>query len=167
MKIGKEIALEVRKCNIEICDEYYKNMMSFSNYAQLASMYFKGSDWSMENDFPRIDILRKHKGCLLPYGMVTDVSEAYSNTRYLAVFGESEVNLIYKDYSVGQVIIRHESKASVKAYGNSKVFINVLDNAQVVIDCEDEASVTVYDYGKNTKIKTQGNVKIILSKWEK
>lgn len=167
MKIGKEIALELRKAKIEICDEYYHTMMSFSNYGQLAGMYFRGSDWSMENDFPRIELLRKHKGGLLSVGMVTDVSENYSNQRYLAVFGESKVTLKYNAFSVGDVIIRHNSKAVVEASGNTFLIINILDNADVEINCTDDAKVSVYDYGKNTKIKTSGNVKIVLSKWQK
>lgn len=167
MRIGKEIALELRKAKIEICDEFYQNMMTFSNYRQLASMYFRGSDWSMENDFPNIEILKKHKGGLLPCGLVTDVSETYSNQRYLAVFGESNVTLKYDAFSVGDVIIRHNSKAVIEASGNTFLIINILDNAEVEINCSDDAKVAVYDYGQNTKVNTVGNVKIVPSKWQK
>ncbi|TDX83993.1 hypothetical protein [Epilithonimonas xixisoli] len=167
MRIGKEITLELRKAKIEICEEFYQNMMTFSNYAQLATMYFKGSDWSMENDFPRLELLRKHKVGLLSVGMVTDVKETYNNIRYLAVFGDSEVNINYSGYSVAQVIIRHNSKVKIIVKDESKIQINILDNAEIEIDCQDNAVVSVYDYGKNTKIKTSGNIKITPSKWQK
>lgn len=167
MRIGKEIALELRKCKIEICDEYYQNMITFTNYAQLAAMYFRGSDWSMENDFPRIDILKKHQGGLLPYGMITDGSGTYSNQKYLAVFGDSDLSLKYDAFSVGNIIIRHNSKATIEASGNAFLIINIIDNAEVEINCTDDAKISVFDYGQNTKIKTSGNVKIVPSKWQK
>lgn len=167
MRIGKEIALELRKSKIEICDEFYQNMMTFSNYGQLALMYFRGSDWSMQNDFPGLSLLRKHKGGLALCGMVTDSTETFGNKRYLAVFGDSNVALKYDAFSVGEIIIRHNSKATIVASGNAFLIINVLDGAQVEISCTDDAKVSVYDYGQNTKIKYNGNVKIVPSKWQK
>ena len=168
MRIGKEIALELRKNKIEICDQYYQNMMSFSNYAQLASMYFRGSDWSMENDFPRLDILRKHKGGLITCGMVTDVSETYSNKRYLAVFGDSDVELNYDGFSVSELIIRHQSKARIKASQNAILSINIIDNADIHIDCEDEAQVNVYQYSNDATVTFYGGkVKVIKSEFKK
>jgi len=166
MKIGQEIALELRKSKIEICDEYYQNMMTFSSYAQLAMMYFKGSDWSMENDFPTVDILRKHKEGLLPCGMMTDVSETYSNRRYLAILGNSNSVLKYDAFSVAEIIIRHNSKVLIQASGNAFLVINIMDNAEIEIECIEDAKVSVYDYGQNTKIISEGNVKIIPSKWQ-
>jgi hypothetical protein len=167
MKIGKEIAIELRKSNIKICEEYLKNMMTFSNYGQLASMYFKGSDWSMENDFPNIKLLRKHRIGLLHYGMMTDVTETYYNIRYLGIFGKSDANLFYNAFSVANIIIRHSSKAIIKASGNAIIQVNVLDNAELEIECLENAKVSVYDYGKNTKVTASGNVKIELREWEK
>lgn len=168
MRIGKEIALQLRKAKIEICNEFYQNMMSFSNYAQLATMYFRGSDWSMENDFPNINILRKHKGGLLPCGMLTDVSGTYSNQRYLGVFGDSDVNLNYDQYSVAQIIIRHNTKAKIVVKDESKIQINLLDKADVHIDCEDEAQVNVYQYSNDATVTFYGGkVKVIKSEFKK
>lgn len=167
MKIGKEIALEIERLNIYLCPEFTSQMITFSNYTQLANMYFKGSDWSMENDFPRLDILRKHKLGLIPCGLLTDVSSEYSNVRYLGVFGNSNVVLNYDKFSVAQCIIRHNSKAKIYIKDYSKIQINILDNADVEVICSEEGSASVFVYGQNVKIKVSGNVKIVPSKWER
>lgn len=157
MKIGKEIALKIKKQKINICDEWISNMNTFSNYSQLATMYFKGSDWSMENDFPNLEILRKHRGALLPYGMMTDVKESIFNKRYLAVFGDSNVKLKYTGFAVGELIIRHKSIANIEVIDNAYLVINILDEAMVKIDCKDDAKVIVYNYC-SSKIESTGNV---------
>lgn len=164
MKIGKEIALEAKKNNL--CQAWFKEMMTITNYSKLAEMYFKGDDWAMEKDFPNLSLLRAHKGGIEPYGLITDSTSKLANVLNLAVFGKSKVELEYSGYSVCKLIIRHDSEAIVIAKDNAILYINILDNAFVKIECTDNAKVVVFDYGKNTQVESKGNVEVKSSKFK-
>jgi len=167
MKVGEEILSEINKREIFLCDEWADLMSKITNYSQLSIMYFKGDDWSMKNDFPNIEVLRKHKDALLPYGMKTDIKERLSNIERLAIFGDSDVELEYGGYDVAKLIIRHNSKAKIKVKGNAILSVNILDNSQVEVDSFEESKTTVYNYSENSKITASGNVKIKKRSWEK
>ena len=165
MNIGKEIAIEAKKYGL--CAEWYRKMLSVTTYKQLAEMYFDGDDWSMEKDFPSLSILRKHKGAILPYGLVVDSTEKFENNFRIAFFGTSESEIYYSDYAVGNVIVRHQSKVKIKASGSSKVFINLIDEARVEVEATENAEVIIYNYGQRTNYSNKGNVQVKKSSWER
>ena len=165
MNIGKEIALEAKKYGL--CAEWYKKMLAVTTYKQLAEMYFDGDDWSMEKDFPSLSILRKHKGAILHYGLVVDSTEKFENNFRIVFFGNSETEISYSDYAVGNVIVRHQSKVKIKASGSSKVFVNLIDEARVEIEATENAEVIVYNYGQQTNYSNKGNVIVKRTSWER
>ena len=165
MDIGKEIALEAKKFGL--CAEWYKRMLAVTNYQQLAQMYFDGDDWSMEKDFPGLELLRKHKGALFQEGMIVDSKEKFENNFRIAFFGNCDSEITYSDYSVGNVIVRHQSKVKIIAKENSKVFVNVMDNAEICVIATQNAEVIIYNYGQNVKYKNEGNVTIKRKSWER
>ena len=165
MNIGKEIALDAKKYGL--CAEWYRKMLSVTTYKQLAEMYFDGDDWSMEKDFPSLSILRQHKGDILPYGLVVDSTEKFENNFRIAFFGNSESEISYTDYAVGNVIVRHQSKVKIKASGSSKVFVNLIDEARVEIEATENAEVIVYNYGQQTNYSNKGNVIVKRTSWER
>ena len=165
MNIGKEIALDAKKYGL--CAEWYRKMLSVTTYKQLAEMYFDGDDWSMEKDFPSLSILRQHKGDILPYGLVVDSTEKFENNFRIAFFGNSESEISYTDYAVGNVIVRHQSKVKIKASGNAKVFVNLIDEARVEIEATENAEVIVYNYGQQTNYSNKGNVIVKRTSWER
>lgn len=165
MNIGKEIALDAKKYGL--CAEWYRKMLSVTTYKQLAEMYFDGDDWSMEKDFPSLSILRKHKGAILPYGLVVDSKENFEENYRIAFFGNSESEISYSDYAVGNVIVRHQSKVKIKASGSSKVFVNIIDEASVEVEATEEAEVFIYNYGPQTNYSNKGNVIVKRTSWER
>ena len=166
MNIGKEIAIDAKKYGL--CAEWYKKMLAVTTYKQLADMYFDGDDWSMEKDFPSLSILRQHKGAILHYGLVVDsIFEKFNNNFRIAFFGNSESEISYSDYAVGNVIVRHQSKVKIKASGSSKVFVNLIDEARVEIEATENAEVIVYNYGQQTNYSNKGNVIVKRTSWER
>ena len=165
MNIGKEFALEAKKYGL--CAEWYRKMLAVTTYKQLAEMYFDGDDWSMEKDFPSLSLLRKHKGAFLPYGLVVDSTEKFQNNFRIAFFGNSESEISYSDYAVGNVIVRHQSKVKIKASGNAKVFVNLIDEARVEIEATENAEVIIYNYGPQTNYSNKGNVIVKRTSWER
>ena len=165
MYIGKEIALEAKKFGL--CAEWYKSMLAVTTYQQLAQMYFDGDDWSMEKDFPSIELLRKHKGALFQEGMIVDSKEKFENNFRIAFFGNCDSEITYSDYSVGNIIVRHQSKVKISAFGSSKVFINLLDEAEIEVEAIEKSEVIIYQYSDKAKINSSGNVTVKKSSWER
>lgn len=138
------------------CKHQMSSDLSIEN---LCKMYFDGDDWSMQNDFPDLETLRAFKGKSDVFGIHTDYIGSNQNELQSAYFGDSKVNLLYDNYNVGKLILRHNSKAKVQAKDNAVLFINLLDNAEVEIEAKDSSSVTVFCY-ENHNVKSTGNVKV-------
>lgn len=153
----KEIYKKAKRIGMSLpCKERMYSDLSIKNLCQ---MYFDGDDWSMENDFPSLSILKEFIGKSEPFGIYTDFIGDIVNLEEVAFFGNSEVNLKYNGFSVGNIIARHNTKMNVSALGNSILFITILDEAEVNIECSEKATVTVFRKGRRD-IKSIGNVSV-------
>lgn len=144
------------------CDERMSSDLSIKN---LCSMYFDGDDWSMENDFPKIDVLKKFKGQSEVYGIFTDYTGMPNSIPRAAFFGYSNIQMIYNGFSVSQLVLRHNTKARITAAENAIVIVNLLDNAEVDITSLENARVEVFQYGG--KVKSTGDVRITKTSFKK
>jgi len=144
-----------------ICKPWRENM-SKATMKDFCEMFFKGSDWAMEKDFPSLGLLRKYK-TTSHYRLYTDAKVKKENTKQIAFFGESESELEYDEHHIGEIYIRHKSKVKILAKGNSIVYVTIADGATVEIEAEENAKVTVYQYGGTVK----GNATIHQRSWEK
>lgn len=138
----KEIIQQARA--LDLCDEWYNNMLNNPSLENLCDMYFRGDDWSMEKDFPNLELLRKYNSQIQQYGLFTDHKGILENIPRLAIFGNSDVEIKYTDFAVGQVIVRHNSKVKITASGQAKIFVTILDNAKVEFEEKDSAIVKIY-----------------------
>ena len=143
-----------------LCKDYLSQFKSDNSLKHLCEKYFIGSDWAMDKDFPNLELLREVKAQTEQYGLFTDYKGTIENTKQVAIFGNSEVNLYANDFSVNEIYIRHNSEVAINANQYAYMVINVLDNAKVSIQCLDESKAVVYVYGNNTKVNSFGNVKI-------
>lgn len=150
---AKHIGLS-RQCN--------ERMTADLSVKNLCEMYFDEDNWAISNNFPSLSVLREYIGKSEAYGIYTDFKGSVSNTHQAAFFGESAVNMDYCLFSVGNIIVRHNSKVNIKASGNSILFITALDNSELNIECTGKASVTVFNKSSN-KITSHGNV--IIKQW--
>lgn len=143
----------------KICDEWHARMVKNPSVENLCKMYFDGDDWAMENDFPSVEVLRKFKGKTESYGLFTDYTGMPNNLKKAAFFGNSDIKMIYNGFSVSQLTLRHNTKATIKAAENAILVINLLDSAELNVECYENARVEIFSYG-NEKIKMIGDVKI-------
>lgn len=150
----------------DLCKPWQEKMKNDSSLESLCKMYFDGDDWSMENNFPDLNILREFKGKSDVFGIHTDYIGSNKKEFQAAYFGDSDVQLQYDGYSVGKLILRHNTKAKIQARDKARLFINLLDNAEVEIEAKDNSSVTVFCYG-NHNVKSSGNVKVQTSTFKK
>lgn len=152
--------------NQNLCTPWQEKMRNDSSLENLCKMYFEGDDWSMENDFPDLNVLRQFKGKSDIYGLHTDFVGAKENELKAAYFGKSNVQIIYDKFSVSKLILRHDTKAKIKVQNHAIVMINLLDNAELEIECQDNASVSIFCYD-NHNVKSVGNVKVHISTFKK
>lgn len=137
------------------CNERMSSDLSVKN---LCEMYFDGDDWSMQHDFPKIEVLRQFKGRSEVFGIFTDYVGMPNNLQRAAFFGNSKIKMIYNGFSVTQLVLRHNTRAKITASENSIVIINILDKAEVDIECIENARVEVFQYGG--QINSSGDVRI-------
>lgn len=172
MKIGKELALEAKKCTaVKMSGDCFKEIMQMRDIKPLCARYFRDTNWAMENDFPNITLLRKYFSNATPYGFHTDFvgSVGLLNSvkhQSIAFFGNSVADVICSPFAVCEIFIRHNSKVKIVAEENAFIVVNLLDAATVEIEAEN-ASVKVYQYGTNSNFTVSGNVEIIEKTWQK
>ena len=157
------MALQAKKDGI--CNDAFSKMCKMGDVKELCELYFSGSDWSMEHDFPRLETLKKFKGNSEKYGLYTDYNGIIKNVQRIALFGNSNSEIICDGFFVGMFIIRHDSKAKIKTSGNSILFVNILDNSFVEIEAAENSKVTVFQYGNSSNFRIIGNVEIKESKF--
>lgn len=147
-----------------LCKPWQEKIIQDSSLKNLCEMYFAGDDWAMEKNFPSLEVLRKHRGQTESYGLFTDYVGLPNRVQKAAFFGRSDVQVTYDSFSVSQLILRHDTKAKVRACDNAVLIINILDSVELDIECIDNARVEVFAYG-NENIKMLGDVRIHKSKF--
>lgn len=140
----------------------WKEKMHRATMSEYCQMFFDGSDWAMENDFPSLGLLRKYNTSSV-YGLYTDAKCIKNNIKQIAFFGDSEAVLIYDKHSIGEIYVRHRSYIKITAKDNSILYVTVADNAQVDIQVDGNAIVNVYRYGG----RITGNVTVNERSWKK
>lgn len=125
---NREIYKEAK--SLGICKEWAARLKNASE-KQMAKMFFTGSDWAFENNFPTKEILRSHPN-VMDYGLHLDAEkETYKGIERLAFFGDSKANLIYDNFEVAEVYVRHNSIIGIVVSGGAIVNVSLADNAKV------------------------------------
>ena len=161
MKINKELAAEAKTKGI--CKDWYERLLHTEDKHALIQMFLDGIDFCISKDYPSPEFFRLFDGIRQQYGIFRDEPIQAENSKYVVAFGKCEGAVKYTGYEVGQVFIKHESKLTVTASGNSFVMVDVFDNADIEIIAENNAKVCVNKYGGNVTTTThseQGNAVI-------
>ena len=161
MKINKELAAEAKAKGI--CQDWYKQLQRTEDKHALIKMFLDGIDFCISEDYPSPKFFQLFDGIRQQYGIFRDELIESENSKYVVAFGKCEGRAKYTGYEVGQIFVKHESKLTITASGNSFVMIDVFDNAEIIIIAEDNAKVCVNKYGGNITTTTnseQGNAVI-------
>ena len=149
-----------------ICTEWLEKMKKKPTAETFVQMYFDGSDWSGENDFPNVKLARKHKDKTEPLGLFADNNEVdLHNPKQTALLGKCKAVLRFDGFAVAKVIVRHRSEATIIVKDHAVVSVDIIDNAKVKVSAEDESSVKIYNYGPNTHYNISGRVTERKSRW--
>jgi len=158
MKLNKELAAAAKAKGI--CKEWYDRLQHTEDKHALMQMFLKGIDFCISEEYPAPRFFRPFDGIRQQYGIFRDELIQAENSKYVAAFGKCEGTAKYTDYEIGQVFVKHESKLTITASGNSFVMVDVFDNADIEITAENDAKVCVNKYGGNVTTSEHGNAVI-------
>lgn len=144
-----------------------KSSLKVIKQADIAVMikeYFSNSDWSFENDFPKIDMLRKYFNDSQSDGFFVDYQGKIDPILDVAIFGDSHASLKYSGFEVAQVFVKHNSKLTLEATGNALVYVYLEDNGLVEVYADRGASVVINQFGG--RVEGRGNYITKRRKWQ-
>lgn len=156
MEINKELALEAKKHNI--CEDWFNDLLHTDNKERLIKMYLEGIDFCLSNEYPSLSFIKQNfVGVMEKYGIFLDGVINTTNSRYVVALGSCNGSAEYIDFGVGQVFVKHESKLTVKASGNSFVMIDMFDESEVEVIATENAKICVNHYGGNLTTTTDSD----------
>lgn len=146
MKLNKKLALEAKKHNI--CEDWFNDLLHTENKEKLIKMYLDGIDFCLSNEYPPRPFIKEHFGGIMEaYGIFLDDEINAENFRHVVALGSCQGSANYNSYEVGQVFVKHESKLTIKASGNSFVMVDMFDESEVEVIASENAKVCVNHYG--------------------
>ncbi len=156
---GKELSIVLRElaCSQKtpLCAEWTEAWKDNSSLDELLEKYVRGFDFCVKNDYPTLEFSRKEftekRDVLHKHHIFLDEEvniEAESGT-YIFV-GDCSGTITFKNFTVGTVYLRHNTKLTVKADDFAKVFVTMYDNSQ----CETEKDMYAFCRVFNRRRKT-------------
>ncbi len=150
--------LKEKAISLGLCEKW-TNEWKDHDKDELVSKYVRGIDFCIHNDFPSIDYMENNfRGVMEKHGVFVNNIVNLVNRSFVVLNGECEGEIIYNEYNVGRIYVRHNSTVKIKVSGCSKVFISTFDNCEVIIECNENAKCYVYKHGGT--LKYDGNVMV-------
>ena len=119
---------------------------------QLLLIYKRGIDFSLKQEWFDYGFIKKvfpmeelHEN-LIYMDEEVDIRDAESGT--WVFLGECTGSIVFKDFSIGNLYVRHNSEISVRSVDFAKVFISVYDEAEVTRTSIDGGIIKYYDRRK-------------------
>jgi hypothetical protein len=137
-----------------LCDEWQKKITKKSGIKRLSELFIRGIDFCISEDFPTLEFMRENfKGKCEKHGIFIDHEIKYEeNFPHMVLNGDSKASLMYDQYNVSQLYVRH----------NSKVKIVVKDHAILTIDAFDDSKIEIETLSNGCKaiINLYGNASL-------
>jgi hypothetical protein len=159
MSINKDLAKQAKRKGI--CEEWYNDLVNTTDTNALLSMYLRGIDFCLSNDYPTNDYIRKNfKGKMESFGIHLDESIHVANDKKIVALGKCTGIVEVSEYNISEVFLKHDSEITLKAEGNSFVVIDMFENTTLSVVAFDEAKVCINRYGGRVIQKVNGNALI-------
>lgn len=150
---GKELSVTLREMargqKEPLCDKWYGEWEDDSDVDILLEKYIDGIDFTITNDYPPLDFIRKNfkKEDLHRHNIYIDeeVNLVESNSGVWVLLGKCTGRITFDGWAVANVYVRHESVVRVDAEDLSRVFVNMCDNAEAELKNQYGAVIQRYD----------------------
>lgn len=157
--------LKKRAIALGLCSQWTREWTT-SDYDELCEMYKDGIDFCIEHNYPTTEYMKKHFGGVMEkHGIYVDDNVCVDNINHLVYIlnGKTNADFKLKDFDVCEVYVRHNSTLNIECLGQSKVYVNVYDNAKVNVKQKGAMSrcvvsryspnVVVSHYGDNVRVR--------------
>lgn len=153
-----------------LCKQWTEEWTSDCDAAELADKYKRGLDFCIKNDYPSKEFLTSTFGedVLKENGIYVGVEgfEDVPGSGIFVVQHSSKGKLVFKDYDVATIWVRHDSEVDIQVKNYAIAIIHVLDTAKVNIVGTSSNTATVRTHGNDTNVSYMGNVTIKKSSQE-
>lgn len=157
-KLKKELAAEAKAKGI--CREWYNYILNAPSKERLMTLFVKGVDFCIYNDFPAAHLRAEFAGIRQHYGVFVNDNINVKSLRSIIAFGTSEGQTDFANFDVAQIWARDDTRITVRVRNNAFVCIDIADRAKVEIIASDAARVSVFLHGGTYTSKPSGNAKI-------
>lgn len=157
-QLKKELATEAKAKGI--CSEWYNFILSAPSKERLITLFIKGLDFCIYNDFPAAHLRAEFAGIRQHYGIFVNDRINVKSSRNIIAFGTSEGKADFTNFDVAQIWARDDTRITVRVRNNAFVCIDIADRAEIEIIASDAARVSVFLHGGTYTSKPTGNAKI-------
>ena len=119
---------------------------------ELVKTFYDRIDFCLANNFPSNEFLVANSELIKECGIVVDQKQLLSNPDKLVLLGSCDVEVIFTEYIVSRIYVKHSSLITIKASGNAFVMVDALDQSRVIAECTENARVVVNLYSNATSI---------------
>lgn len=149
------VQLKVDGVNKGLCEDWQNKLTKASGIKRLSELFIRGIDFCISEDFPTLEFLRNNfKGKCEKHGIFIDHEIKYEqNIPQMALNGSCNAKLLYDQYNVSLLYVRHESKAKIVVKDHAVLTIDIFDNAEIEVESLShscKAFVNVYGNAKVT-----------------
>lgn len=145
-----------------MCDKGQNGLMSADSIADLVTEYWRGIDFCLAKDYPRLRIMKRFQAEFRKQHVYLGEAVTLTNEKRAAFLGGCVVEYDADGYSASYLYVKHNSKLTIKALGHACVMIDALDESIVDVECAENAKVIVNLYAHASVSSAIGdNVKIV------
>lgn len=157
-RLKKELAAEAKAKGI--CREWYEFILNAPDKDRLITLFVKGLDFCLANDYPSQRLRAEFDDTRRGYGIFINDRVAAKSLRKIIAFGTTEGSAEYANFEVGEIFARNNTRLTIQATGNAFVSVDVDDRAEIDIKASDNARVTVFLHGGSYHGDESGAAKI-------
>lgn len=145
-ELKKALAAEAAAAGI--CREWYDYILQADSQERLLTLFYKGLDFVIGNDFPSKPLRDAFDGRRQAFN-IWDEGETFNsyNPRRLLAYAGASGKVRVDDYAVCELWARGGSEIEITASGWGFATIDVAPGAEVTVKASDHARVSIFNHG--------------------
>lgn len=158
-KLNKDLRDKAK--SLGLCALWTKNWRRDKSVDDLIEMYIKGYDFCIEHDYPSVDFIKGNfdRDILHKHGVWVD-EEVIKTKDMMIINGNCYGKLVFDNFDVATVFIRHESKITIVCNKYSRISIRAYEKANVNVINKGFNKQYVYAFGDNVVVTSVGDVTV-------
>ncbi|WP_042373649.1 hypothetical protein [Bacteroides neonati] len=151
----------------EMCGNGQSGLMNALSIDDLVTEYWRGIDFCLAKDYPRLQVMKKFKKELRTQHIYIGEEVKLENETKAAFLFNCKVDFTANEYAVSRIYAKHNSLISIRASGHAFVMVDALDSSILDIECIEEAKVIINMYARSSVRSSVGqNIKTVYKNLE-